>query len=1283
VCYYPQVLDRALLDLLYWIKEIIMGKSALFLVAASLLLPIAPVRAQVKGAAQTPAAAPALAESVNHVMGYTAWDDDYFYVAVQVNKPTLNAKNGEPFSHPLEDDAVIISLQTDDDHNSTHSTAHTVQIAISAAGGTQVYSGPGKTALFKSFKDFQDQLQNILLNEKDPAKQDAGRVALLGKLLKFQVSTKGAPRASGIAMPGYTIEIAVPWSDLGGKPNPGTKMGINIAAQSTVPGSPNLQSLSPQVKTAVDLDNPSLWGEILFNTAPQPTQDAQLVAPRVFNNKPVIDGEVSNGEWNGLSVFAFGEHTASGSVGTGANTLTARVRPDFTPHPARPVVPLAIAPLPTLAPHRPQPLARMVMARYDYSYQADTRKEAPTSHVLRGNGSTALAHHPLEGPGPWFSYDRADWHRRQLLEVRQAGIDVILPVYRGAARDRQLNADKGLIVLATALQSLRQSGQEYPQVGLYLDTTGLTETDTDQPDLRKPEVQAALYDMVRDFYRHIPTPFRCSVPLTAQNGGRVAYPVFLSSAAPFADLDSGFVDTLRARFARDFDGADLLVLGATDFKAKANLDGYFTETRDKGFQSDAGGWVKTANVGAGYDAALTESTPGAAPALRSRRNGDTYRADWQAALALTGSKQPDWVLLDGWNDYTTASEVAGTYETGYTTADLTKEYTRRLTGMARRGVKFLWHDAPAQMVAGQTYQVHLRLQNTGMQVWGPITAGGTPVALAYRWLRDGRTVANGTVTTLTDIVNGGQNLDAPLAVKAAGVGSYTLQIGLTEAIKRAGENGWLGEGIPGTLLEVPVTITAAGDRTAPWGATLVRSDLPDMLETGGVYTVQATLRNDGTTVWRKADGARVTLRLYRTAPATGTNTTAPLEAVVETPVSAADATALLKQDVAPGQEAIVQLQLPLTDEAGKPLPAWTQDDLWTYTARWEVADDSGGKTQGVSVVPTPLAVVNYDFGVRFISDGTPTALPSDRRLPVRLSLQNVGPQIWKHGDVRVGYHWYYADGSEYVFEDETTPVAQDVPPGGKVTDMLAWITAPPNNGTYYLVWDLKVGDTWASTTATTRVYDQIVRPIQVINGRLTHVDLTKAYNLDGISDADDLRDGDFDGQGRTFPADLLPPYAIGGAVPSGIWMSAARSGPESPRRISFVWGPKDRKEKNFVSCQGQKIDLGKDAGQCHVLHIVAASSGQDIATNVKLVFQEPSGQSEDLYAFSVSRWDQPPTHGDEVAFLARRHHEAKGIQPGAVALYHYTITVREPRKLIGLVLPNEPSVKIAAITIEK
>ncbi len=1278
-----------------------MGKLALLFVTAMLLLRpggLTPTQSQsLPPPTNAPAsAAPSSSDATNRILGFTAWDDDYLYIALQINKPTLNGKNSEPFSNPLEDDAAIISLQTDDNRQATQRNAHTFTVALSAAGGAQLYSGPDKKPLFRGLKDLQQRLEDINTNEKDTVAQEAKRTALLASLLKFKVNPQGATLAGGLTMPGYTLEVAIPWVDLGGKPEPGAKMGFNVAAQSTVPGSPPLQSLSPRVKGGSDLDNPSLWTEILFSNSPNVAPSGAIICARVLANKPVIDGELSGGEWNHITAFEFGERISNRTAGSPlSNTLAARVRPEFTPRPPRPAVPLSEpeASLPSLAAHRAQRLAPLVLARYVYWYQADTRKAAPAQNVLRPDGSSALIHHPLEGVGPWLSYDRADWHRRQLQEMRRAGIDVVLPVYRGTARDRQLYAGKGLMVLAEALNSLRQSGQDYPQVALYLDTSALIEALGDRPDLRDPGAQAALYGMIRDFYRAIPAPFRYVVPLTATNGGRTAYVVFLSDAGAFKDFDSTFVEAVRRRFAADFDGADLLILGESGFRPKAQLDGYFVPAREKGGQFNGDGWIKTASVSPGYDPLLSDE--GAQkPVARSRRDGETYRREWLAAL----SKKPDWVLLDSWNDYADGTELAPTLETGFSYADLTRVFTRMFAGSAPRSQKFLWHDAPSTMLSGSTVAVTVRVQNTGTEGWGPVGSDQLPVAFAYRWRRGDQVLATGALTALSDPVLAGQDVNLTVPIRAAGAngaalptGDYTLEISAVEASKKGSADAWIGD-LPGSLsLEVPVKVRSAADGgVSAWAATLLSTDLPTTLESGGVYPVQATLRNDGAQPWRKADGTRVTLRLYRAALTGSASGSAPTPTLVAT----ADATAELTEDVPPGQTATVRLLLALVDPQGKPLPVWSQADPWMYIARWEVAADAprtaslrpvaeaDTSARGVSIAPTPLGVVDFDFGVRFTADGTLPSLPAERRLPVRLSLQNVGPQTWKRDSVRVGYHWYYLDGTEYVFDDETTALPQDVPPGGKVTDMLAWITPPPYDGTYWLVWDVKVGDTWASTTASAHPFDQTVHQVQVIQGRLTFADLTKAYNLDGITDAEDLSGGNFDGQGNAFPSLPMPPFANTATVPSGIWLPG-KGGPESERRISFQWGPKGEKAKNFIACQGQKIQIGKSGEQCRLLHIVAASTGKDLFADLKLIFQEPTSQSEDMYVLPASRWDRPPERGEPIAFLARRHQTRNGLQPGAVALYHYVIRIREPRKLIALQLPNAPEIKIAAITLEK
>src|ERR1700674_1612080 len=70
----------------------------------------------------------------------------------------------------------------------------------------------------------------------------------------------------------------------------------------------------------------------------------------------------------------------------------------------------AAPPPPATPPGGPSPptrtVPRLALTPYYSWYQADPRKPAPLSHTRRSDGSSALAAHPWDGSGPWFSYDR-------------------------------------------------------------------------------------------------------------------------------------------------------------------------------------------------------------------------------------------------------------------------------------------------------------------------------------------------------------------------------------------------------------------------------------------------------------------------------------------------------------------------------------------------------------------------------------------------------------------------------------------------------------------------------------------------------------------------------------------------------------------------------------------------------------------------------------------------------------------------------------------------------------
>jgi hypothetical protein len=1260
-----------------------MGKNALALVTTlALLHAAAAVTAQTRNTAvgaPPPTAISTLGEATNRILGYTGWDDDFLYVAVQVNKPNIVGKNTEAFSHPLEDDAVIVSVQADNDHKAAHRNGQTFSIAISAAHGAQLYLGADAAPLYRDVKEPGELLAAIALKfPNDPVEQKRQNDAILGKIFKYEVQQKGISRRDNSFAPGYTVELAIPWVDLGVKPEAGLHLGFNVVAQSKSAGSPPIQSLSPTVKGASDVENPSLWTEIVLSNNAAPTTANMLTAPRVpVNNRLELNGELTPGEWNGISVFEFGE-LATARTGRAAleTTLAARTRLDFVPRPSRPFVLLAPSigiDIGTSA-RQAQKVTPLVLATYEYGYQGDPRKAVPAAQVMRSDNGSLLAHHPLDGAGPWFSFDRADWHRKQLAEARREGIDVLLPVYRGSARARQIYADKGLEVLVTALKAMRQAGQDYPQIGLFLDTNSLIEALGDRPDLHDPVAVETLYAMIRDYYRHIPAEFRCRVPMSLENSGRMACPVFLSNAEAIRGMDASLLTNLRSRFAADFAGSDLLVVGVDGFRGKTGtLDGYFADSSAKTGLPFTEGWLKIATVSAGYAASRTFADK----TLPTRRDTDAYRALWTAAIG----KSPDWVLLDGWNDYTNGREILPSVEAGFSLADTTLFLTRMFAGSTRQPLRLVSQDMPPALASGTTTTLALRLQNSGMEEWG----GGktAPPNVTYRWRGKAGIVATGGVVALTAPVLAGGNVSLSLPVTAGDgknsplpAGDYTLEIAVVGADKRAGGNG-------GGMCEIPVHVHAE-DRIALWAATVVQTDLPTLLENGGLYEVNATIRNDGKAIWRKADGVRVGVRFYSVKDSGNGQSS--------TGLAMADASTAFDKDIAPGQTANVRLVVPITDPQGGPLPELETGS--SLQACWEVVPTQGPLAKvtafhddpfdrGVSFAPIRVGLVDFDFGVRFTQDVTPGTLPGGKRLPVRMSLRNVGTQTWRRNQVRVGYHWYFQDGTEYFFENETSPITEDVPPGSQTQEMLTWITAPPADGLYWLVWDVKFGDTWASTVGGTRVGDTVVHSIQVIGNRLVFTDLSKGFNTDGVSDTDNMAFGNFDGQGRSFPAALLPPYPDTPIVPAGMWLPTDKTGADSPRRVGFRWGPKDGKSKNMIACLGQKVELGKSADFCHILHLVAASAAKETQIDVKLIFEEPTGTSEDLYALTVGPWNRPGENKDEIAILTPWHNERDGAKPGAVALYHYTIKIRSPRKLIAIQLPLAPDVKIAAVTLEK
>ena len=96
-----------------------------------------------------------------------------------------------------------------------------------------------------------------------------------------------------------------------------------------------------------------------------------------------------------------------------------------------------------------------------------------------------------------------------------------------------------------------------------------------------------------------------------------------------------------------------------------------------------------------------------------------------------------------------------------------------------------------------------------------------------------------------------------------------------------------------------------------------------------------------------------------------------------------------------------------------------------------------------------------------------------------------------------------------------------------------------------------------------------------------------------------------------------------------------------------------------------RIDLGKTGATCRILHILAANTGKESFANLKLIFQEPTREAEDLTSLKIERWDTLPINPDNLGFAVPQRHTKEGIEQKPAYLHHYTLKMREGRKLIG------------------
>ncbi len=1140
-----------------------------------------------------------LARAADRVTCYTMWDDRFLYAAFEVQDPDLESKNTTHMSKPWEDDGIEIFIETDA-KRAENRTANTYQMSVSPGGGSCWQVG-------------------------GPDGQPKPKTIFTFKFAKKVQGTINNPFDTDI---GYTIEVAIPWSEMGGAPQPGQVMGFNVLCRMKGENE-GFVSLSPEVKTEADVQVPAKWIKIKFVNTPTiiAVQDGAVTCRKVVNQPPLINGTIGPGEWIRDMRFQ------------------------------------VTKPLPTKSGKTQVPMERLSLTPYRYWYQSNARKETPFVGVTSaGAGFFALSDHPLDGAGPWFSYDQVQWHKDQLAGIEQAGIDVILPVYQGNVPAKGNGyAGKGLSCLVQAMKELKSEGKSFPLVGMYFDTNAMDIEYGQKPDLKSDEVKATFYGMIKDFFLRVPDEFRASLQIPADEGGKTGYVIALGSASAFSDFDDSFTKYCNDQFEKDF-GSRLIWIGSLDYRSKVKtMDGYTQAGAGKGVIRDNTNGLDIATLGPGYDGVLTKAKADGEHSIRPRVDSASYKKDWGSLAEMP----PGWVIIDGWNAFEEGSEIAPSVEYGNQFPFLTRINLLRFNGLRQYDAKWLRHDTPTTMLPGMMYQVTLAVKNVGAKPWYPGLQG---VFLTARWFKDGSIFADTSIRLpIQAPVLVGQSMTKTAAVRTVDQDGKPLPDGdyeLRWEMVRANDDWFTNNG--DSPLSVPVKIGAPSGQSF----SLVGSSLPAMLRSGTTCNLLLKVRNDGTEAW--AAGTKVGYKIHKVSSHIGADSQEATELV-----GGNDSMATIAASVEPGRTVEVPVPVSMTGSDGKPLPAWAKTDPWTYVVAWEV----NGAGAQVGRNSEAINVTSTDYGPRFLTNDIPEEMTAGKSYSVNLSLRNTGADPWAKGTMAVGYHWYYLDGTEAVWDGKQTSISSDVLVGQQVA-VKASVTAPPFDGQYYLVWDVAVGDQWVSLSDNSCGGNTLKAPVNIVKGNLVAMDLTKLFDADVISFDVSVRDGDADGSGSTLPGELIPPLftAVKGGIlwPSGFLTKTDGEGLASSKHIAFKYPDKAAGAKNAIACKGQTIQV--KSGKYSSVHFLVLAgqkvSGAEFAANYALA--KATGQVD------FAPWTEAPVSGMTTAFMCTHQHTPDGDQPKqACYLTDYAMPADPKSDLVSITLPNNPALKVMAITLEK
>jgi len=1209
--------------------------------ALPLLLVLSPATLSAPAfAAPTPAAADG-GERVQTM--YTSWDDYYFYAAFRVHDTNVLGTNVATTSEPQQDDDIEVFFETDDSRAKVR-TPQTFQMAVSAAQGAYFSVGDG-------------------------TKIPKGKAVYS---YKYAVTVNGTLNKPEDTDTGYDVELAIPWSEMGrsGPPAPGATWGFNVISRdrdSLTQPDDKFYSLSGNIRGKGDVQNPSKWTRITFvnSDANMPSTPDKIVCAKVVGQFPRVNGTIVSGDWPAVTRIGFGTEAVNAPAPTVAEEPNTTESPFDNPL-------LAGASAPAAAPSAQTPTGMI---------------DLPNGHgfikIVPGGikNPTGMAPPTVASVGPIRTrkVGKGEYQVSQAPPTPKYSSDTpFAPIPAG------ITVNSGAFVLGAArppafvmgVYRLDFNGDTRSGAGQNIWNAAGGTTLADQPmngagpwfsGLRTQWHRQQLADMR---LAGIEVALLRTQPNDPQTGRELDafvqalkemkalkedYPlVGVDATAGQPDLDLIYAHVpAEFRAMQDVPGLGQpgvlvydLSLGSSD-AAKTLADG---TPIARVFHSDTVASVSPGRVDRN--------------GVVSRRGGRAYDTSWQVALVST----PDQIVVDSWNDFAHGTEIAASRQYGEQYVDATRAQVIQYEGNRQWHTKYLADAVPRTIFPKTLYQIPVRIENAGTLPW----RAGEGYALSTRWYKNGKLFDDGapripigkdvppghTLTLSVGLVardNFGEDLEP---------GDYTLVIDMVQ-----GQDRWFSYAGDAPL-QVPVTVIGADAGVGGTAATFLGTATPGIAQAGQSVPTSVQVRNDGSASWP----ATYTLGYkVQTTDAGGSN-----------PKTVAEGKAAVGSDsITPGQIASISLPVVLADAAGKPLAPGS------YRLHWFVQPDALGTLVNGSYDET-LRIADTLPVAAFVLADVPRTVDAGKTAEARLALQNLSPRTLKKSDVRIGCHWYYLDGTERQWDGGPPAyLSQDLAPGKADDGVTASFQAPNQPGRYALVWDVREGDGPWQSTLPAAAGDTLQQFITVTGKADMPVDLTKAFNTVGISPDPLAKTGGFDGHGATLPAEMLPPDVTSEVdgnpllegkpglplYPSGYYTAQTGAGADSNHALPFLYPIPKAGLPNVVACSGQTLPL--PGGKYQAVHLLAAASdGSPITASINVQY----GSETASLPVTVADWSAAP---NAPAFTALYRLTSAGAKPGPVTLGDYRLALDPNKKLTAIVLPNDRSLKILAITLEK